>query len=113
MCLIYPSQPEEINKTLKEKSRAFSSLLYLEKSTKSSRKLSSEQASSYFEKVQKDYNQLEEKLLNLSVKWKKLCITTADICLSSSYKTFQAIFDKSFDEVMSDRTQVNQVRFIF
>lgn len=45
--------------------------------------LSFELVRGYLEKVQRHYKQLEEEPLNLPLKWKKLCRTTADICLHS------------------------------
>lgn len=77
---------EEINKASKEKSRAkaLSSVAVSREVHQIFKKtLSFNLVGSYLEKVQKDYNQLEEKLLNLSLKWKNLCRTTTDICLSS------------------------------
>lgn len=89
MWLIYPQEGER-NKALNEKSRAkalSSAAVSGEVHQIFKKTLSFELVSSYLEKVEKDYNQLEEKPLNVSLKWKKLCRTTAGVHLSSSYKT--------------------------
>jgi len=69
--LIYPSGPEEIKKSLKERSRA-KALSFVavpgDVHQISKQALSFNQVSSCLEKVWKDYNQLEEKPLIFSVK---------------------------------------------
>lgn len=104
--LICLSQPEEINKALKEKSGA-KALSYVavpgEVHQIFKKTLSFELVSSYLEKEQKAYSQLEEKPFHLPLKVENSAEPQQIFACLPHIKLFQAIFNNRFDEVMSNR----------